>query len=47
VAKLLTAPAALVADATIADYWKAIAVSLAATVGLLALAVHRARAREL
>jgi ABC-2 type transport system permease protein len=45
--RLLTAPAALVTDATVGDYPKAVAVSLLTTVALLALAVHRSRTREL
>ncbi|GAA0808143.1 hypothetical protein [Spirilliplanes yamanashiensis] len=45
--RLLTAPAALVTGATTADHLGPVAVALAATVALLALAVRRARAREL
>jgi ABC-2 type transport system permease protein len=45
--RLLTAPGALVTDAAVADYSRAVAVSLAATVGLLALAVRQAGRREL
>jgi hypothetical protein len=45
--RLLTAPAALVTDPAIANYGKAVVVSLVATVALLVLATRQARRREL
>jgi ABC-2 type transport system permease protein len=45
--RLATAPAALVTDGSAADYLQALLVSVAATVGLLALAVRRGRRRDL
>jgi hypothetical protein len=44
---LLTAPAALVTDGAAGSYPKAVAVSVAFTVVLLALAAHRGGRREL
>jgi ABC-2 type transport system permease protein len=45
--KLATAPAELVTGGSAADYLRALLVSVAATAGLLALAVRRARHRDL
>lgn len=45
--RLLTAPAELVADATVADYLKPVVVAVLATIMLLLFAVHRAGRREL
>jgi len=45
--KLASAPAALVTGGGVADYLRAVVVSVAATAGLLALAVRRARRRDL
>jgi len=46
-AKLSAAPAALVTGGSASGYWPALAVSMAATAGLLWLAVGRARRRDL
>jgi ABC-2 type transport system permease protein len=45
--RLLTAPAALVTDATIGDYTRPVVVSVIATVVLLAVAIHRVGRRDL
>jgi len=45
--RLLTAPAELVADATVADCLKPVVVAVLATIMLLLFAVHRAGRREL